>query len=81
MRVIGLAVVLALSLVLAPQAVYVQEAGKRPRIGVLGGQSPDAPGGPPPIYGLRKGLRELGYVEGQNVAIEWLGTRASGTLR
>ena len=25
----------------------------------------------PPIYGLRRGLRELGYVEGQNIAIEW----------
>jgi putative ABC transport system substrate-binding protein len=35
---------------------------------VLGGQTPEFS---PPIFALREGLRELGYVEGQNIAIEW----------
>src|SRR6266850_3099311 len=49
-------------------AVEAQQARKVPRIGVLGGQSPEMS---PPILALREGLRELGYVEGQNIAIEW----------
>ena len=35
MRLIGLAVVVALSLTLAPLAVEAQQAGKVPRIGML----------------------------------------------
>jgi len=49
-------------------AVEAQQARKVPRIGVLSGQSPEMS---PPILALREGLRELGYVEGQNIAIEW----------
>src|SRR5437773_9719251 len=52
----------------APLAAEAQQAGKVWRIGVL---SP----GPPTRTGsselLRQSLRELGYVEGLNLAIEW----------
>src|SRR5512138_1579597 len=68
MRLIGLAVVLALSLVLAPFTAEGQQAGKVARIGVLMNlYSPDA--GPP--HALRQRLRDLGYVEGQNLVIDW----------
>ena len=60
----------ALGFLTAPLAAEAQQTRKIPRVGVLGGQSPeDSPA--PPILVLRQGLRELGYVEGQNVAIEW----------
>jgi hypothetical protein len=58
----------ALSLSAASVVAEAQQARKIPRVGVLGGQSPD---GSPAIFGLRQGLRELGYVEGQNIALEW----------
>src|SRR5260370_24170927 len=58
----------ALGLLAAPVAAEGQQTRKVPRIGVLGGQSPEIS---PPIFALRQGLRELGYVEGQNIAIEW----------
>jgi putative ABC transport system substrate-binding protein len=49
-------------------AVEAQQTRKVPRVGVLGGQSPEIS---PPILALREGLRDLGYVEGQTIAIEW----------
>ena len=55
-------------LLTTPLATEAQQARKVPRVGVLGGQSPEMS---PPILALREGLRELGYVEGQNIAIEW----------
>ena len=51
-----------------PAVAEAQQTRQIPRIGVLGGQSPEIS---PPILTLREGLRELGYVEGQNIAIEW----------
>jgi hypothetical protein len=51
----------------APLAVEAQQAGKIWRIGVLTGLSPDAPRWTP----FREGLREFGYVEGKNIAVEW----------
>jgi putative ABC transport system substrate-binding protein len=70
MTTIRAAVVAALALALfaASFAAEAQQARKVPRIGVLGGQSPELA---PPILALRQGLSELGYVEGQNIAIEW----------
>jgi putative ABC transport system substrate-binding protein len=52
----------------APLAVEAQQTKQIPRVGVLGGQSV---GGSPPILALRQGLRELGYIEGQTIALEW----------
>jgi len=65
----SLALALVLSL-LAPFAVEAQTAKGLPRIGWVGNMA--AP--PPPVTaleGLQKGLRELGYVEGQNLLIEY----------
>jgi putative ABC transport system substrate-binding protein len=56
----------ALAVLAAPLAVYGQTAGKVYRIGFLRRTSPE----PAAIEAFRQGLRELGYVEGQNVIIE-----------
>jgi ABC-type uncharacterized transport system substrate-binding protein len=65
MRLIGL--VLALVLVLATLAVEAQP-GKVYRIGHLSSLSPS--GGQRLIDAFKQGLRDVGYVEGQNVFIE-----------
>jgi putative ABC transport system substrate-binding protein len=44
-----------------------QQAKKIPRIGVL---SPGSPGPSPLLDAFQQGLRELGYVEGQNIVLE-----------
>jgi putative ABC transport system substrate-binding protein len=68
MRRIGLAVVLTFSLFIAPLAIEAQHAGKVWRLGVLVAGSRDNSG----TYRLLpKALREIGYVEGQNLMIEW----------
>src|SRR6266550_1734829 len=46
-----------------------QQPTKIPRIGYLGGASLSAI--PARIEAFRQGLRELGYVEGKNIVIEW----------
>jgi putative ABC transport system substrate-binding protein len=69
MRLIGLAVVLALSLFDAPLAAEGQnKAGKVSRIGFL---FYGAPGPSAEVDAFRQGLRELGYIEGQNVTIDY----------
>jgi putative tryptophan/tyrosine transport system substrate-binding protein len=69
MRLIGLAVVLTLGLTLGSLAADAQpQPDKLWRIGVLMSlYQPDAD----PPRALRQGLRTLGYVEGQNLVIEW----------
>ena len=69
MRLIGLAVILTLSLALAPLALEAQQPGKVPRVGVLltGDQSRHLTH----VEAFRQGLRERGYVEGKNVVIEY----------
>src|SRR5207253_5028738 len=51
------------------QAARAQQAGKVYRIGFLG-DSPAA-GGSELIEAFRQGLRDLGYAEGRNIAIEY----------
>src|SRR4029450_1955883 len=68
MRRIGLAVVLAFSLVFAALAVVAQHPDKVARVGVLWPR-PSVPTSPR-MESLRQGLRESGYIEGQNLAIE-----------
>jgi putative ABC transport system substrate-binding protein len=46
-----------------------QQTGKVPRIGYLVAASPSS--NPARIEAFRQGLRELGYVEGKNIFIEW----------
>jgi putative ABC transport system substrate-binding protein len=45
-----------------------QQTGKVPRIAFLLGSSPGADSR---VEGFRQGLRELGYIEGKSIAIEW----------
>ena len=64
-RTIRLATVLALLLVGVPICSGAQQTGKVYRVGML------VPGSTSPqIEGFREGMRDLGYVEGQNVTVE-----------
>jgi putative ABC transport system substrate-binding protein len=56
-------------LLTAPLAVEAQPAGKMWRIGVLSSGSPSAVVAR--IDAFKQGLRELGYVDGQNLAMEY----------
>jgi putative tryptophan/tyrosine transport system substrate-binding protein len=69
MRLIGLAVVLVVTLMLAPLAAEGQQAGKMYRIAFLGSTSPS--GYASQMKAFREGLRDLGYVEGRNLVIEF----------
>ncbi len=78
MRLIGLAVILTLSLNLAPLAADAQQAAKEPRIGFLGNSTAALETnlvGP-----FREGLRDLGYVEGRNIVIEYRAAKALGLM-
>jgi len=62
---------LTLGLLVTPLAAAAQSAGKVPRLGVLAQGSPPGPGEPDRgLDRLRQGLRDLGYVEGQTIALE-----------
>ncbi len=50
-------------------SVHAQQPAKIPRIGYLGQASPAALAAR--IESFRQGLRELGYIEGKNIVIEW----------
>ncbi len=69
LRTIGLISTLALGLLAWPLSVEAQKAGKVYRIGYLDATSPST--NPDRVEAFRQGLRELGYVEGQNIAIEY----------
>ena len=68
MRLIGLAVILAVSCVLAPLAGEAQQAGKVWRVGVL--EPSDLNARAHLVDALNRRLRELGYEEGRNLSIE-----------
>jgi putative ABC transport system substrate-binding protein len=67
MRLIGLAVIVALGFLAAPLATKAQPAGTPSRVGVLSGGSAVTN---PQIKALREGLQALGWVDGRNIAIE-----------
>src|SRR5438093_4892491 len=69
MRLIGLAVILAVSLVLAPLAA-AQQPTKLPRIGYIV-LSPMSETPSPERAAFLTGLRELGWIEGKTIAIEY----------
>ena len=56
-------------LLAAPLAAGALQAGKVPRIGFLGESSPSDR--PPLLDAFRQRLRELGWVEGQNIVIDY----------
>ncbi len=58
-----------LALLGAPLAVEAQPAGKMHRVGILGESASD-PAEERVWQAFRGGLRELGWIEGQNIAIE-----------
>ena len=64
----ALAVAVAIAILVAPFAAKAQEAGKVARIGMLTASSS------PFVEAFKQGLRELGYVEGRNIVIEYRST-------
>ncbi len=66
-RVLGLGALLVIALLAAPLATTAQPSGKVWRIGVL---TLSTATWAPNADGFRQGLREQGYVEGQNIVIE-----------
>jgi putative ABC transport system substrate-binding protein len=69
MRLIGLAVVLALGLFVAPLAADAQQKGKSYRMGWLSGRSPTS--APHLSAALIGALKDLGWVETQNLIIDY----------
>ncbi len=67
----ALAVALALGVLAAPLAAEAQPAGKVPRVGLLTPFSGSDPQIQRYLDVFRQALRELGYVEGQSLAIEY----------
>jgi putative ABC transport system substrate-binding protein len=69
-HLIGLLVTFALAILVAPLAAQAQSPAKVPRIGWLSLGSPSS--GPTPLSdAFRQGLRELSWVEGHNIAMEF----------
>jgi putative tryptophan/tyrosine transport system substrate-binding protein len=66
MRRIRFVLALAISFLVAPLAAEAQPAGKVARLGVL-----LLSAGDPNLAAFRKGLQELGYIEGRNLVIEF----------
>jgi hypothetical protein len=67
---LGCLVTLILSLLAAPLAAEAQPAAKVPRVGVLSNNSL-ASASWHDLEPFRQGLRDLGYVEGQNIVVEY----------
>jgi putative tryptophan/tyrosine transport system substrate-binding protein len=72
-RTLGLLVTFALSLLVGPLvAAIAQPRAKPARIAFLGlPPAPPASALPPVVVAFQQHLRELGWVEGQNLTIEW----------
>ncbi len=61
--------ILALSIFLAPLATNAQQVPKVPRVGFLSSFSASATA--PWLQAFRRGLRDLGWIEGKNISIEY----------
>ena len=66
---LALPIILTLALLAAPLEAGAQQTGKVPRIGWLGG--PTRESAEAFTREFRQGLKDLGWVEGKNVVIEW----------
>jgi ABC-type uncharacterized transport system substrate-binding protein len=69
MKCRGAGLIITLGLLLAPLAAEAQQAGKVYRVGVL--ETTSLASNAASFDAVRRGLREHGYVEGQNLAIEY----------
>src|SRR5574342_213574 len=69
-----LTIILALVLLGAPPGAQAQSAGKVYRLGILGNVPTSDSEGARLWGALSQGLRELGYVEGQNLIVHHLST-------
>src|SRR5919109_4540648 len=67
-RTFGLLSILALSLLAAPLTGTAQPQSTTPRIGIL---TPAAEASTPSLEAFRQGLRDLGYMEGQTIVLEY----------
>jgi putative ABC transport system substrate-binding protein len=67
-RTFGLLSILALSLLAAPLTATAQPQSTTPRVGIL---TPAAEASAPSLEAFRQGLRDLGYVEGQTIVLEY----------
>ena len=68
---VGCLVMLTLSLLVTPLAAEAQQLTKVPRIGVLSANSQASEASVDQLEAFRQGLRDLGYVEGQNITVEY----------
>jgi putative ABC transport system substrate-binding protein len=71
--------VIAAWLLAAPLVAEAQSPGKVPRIGVLVPVEPDDPK-EPNVSAFRQALRDLGYVQGQNIAVDYEYARGRSEL-
>lgn len=62
-------VIALLTIGVAPLRTFAQQPAKTPRVGLLGVTS--AAGYARQVEAMRQGFRDLGYVEGQNIVIEY----------
>ncbi len=69
LRIIGLISTLAFGLIAEPLPAEAQQAGKVPRVGFLSYNSRSAESNR--VEAFRQGIRDRGYVEGQNIVIEY----------
>jgi putative ABC transport system substrate-binding protein len=60
-----LAIIVTVFLLATPLAAGAQPAGRVPRVGFLANGSAATS---PPVDAFRRGLRDFGYVEGQNIS-------------
>ncbi len=68
-KALTLIVAFTLSVLLTPPATEAQQRAHLPRVGYLGTSSASLE--PELVKAFREGLRDLGYVEGQNILIEY----------
>jgi putative ABC transport system substrate-binding protein len=79
MRRSAIGLMLALAILVASLATEAQQPTKVYRLGILAGSAHD-PGEQHGNEALQQGLRELGYVEGKNVILEYRYTEGNVTL-
>ena len=71
LNALGLIAILAIGILVAPCLAEAQQPGKVPLVGFLHPGSPPPAPLPPIIEAFREGLRDIGYVEGRTIAVEY----------